>query len=227
MRILYAEDEKAINDAVSEILRKNKYSVDSVYDGEEALDYIAAIEYDIIILDSMMPKKDGMSVLKEIRQMKYKTPVLVLTAKSSIDDKIEGLDLGADDYMTKPFEVEELLARLRAISRRTNEIYDDSISMANIKLSRSHFSLSSEDYIGQVSLSNKEYQILELLMSNTNMYFTTEMIMDKIWGYDIDTDISVIWVNISNLRKKLNLLNSKVKIKSKRNIGYYLEIQDA
>ncbi len=226
MRILYAEDEKSLNEAISEILRKNMYSVDSVFDGEEALDYLYVNDYDVIILDIMMPKMDGISLIKKIRKDKVKTPVLLLTAKSELEDKIEGLDFGADDYLTKPFESKELLARLRALSRRVNEVYDDNISLGNITLSRSKFELSSEDSPKKLTLSSKEYQILELLLSNSKRVFTKELLMDKIWGYDIDTDISVIFVNISNLRKKLKELHATVSIKSKRNIGYYLEFKD-
>lgn len=226
MRILYAEDEKSISDAVAEILRKNNYSVDTVYDGEEALSYIALMNHDIIILDIMMPKLDGIGVLKKIRQDKIKTPVLLLTAKSELEDKIEGLDFGADDYLTKPFESKELLARLRAISRRINEVVDDEISLANIILSRSSFLLSSQHSKKTFVLTSKEYQILELLMSNPKKCYSKDTLMDKIWGYDIETDISVVWVYISNLRKKLTELNSFVSIKSKRHIGYYLEIKN-
>ncbi len=226
MRILYAEDEKAISEAVSGILIKNNYSVDSVYNGEEALDYIQMIPYDIIILDIMMPKIDGINVLKEIRKNKIKTPVLLLSAKSEIEDKIEGLDYGADDYLTKPFDSKELLARLRAISRRKNDIIDDEISISNIVLKRSTFQIYSTNSTKIFTLSSKEYQIMEILMSNPKQFFSKDKLMDIIWGYDVETDISVIWVYISNLRKKLKEIKSFVSIKNKRNLGYYLEISD-
>ncbi len=225
MRVLYAEDEKAINEAITEILIKNKYSVDSVYDGEEALDYLETSEYDIVVLDIMMPKLDGISVLREIRSKRIQTPVLLLTAKSELEDKIAGLDFGADDYLTKPFESKELLARLRAISRRGNDLISDEISISNITLRRSTFELSSKNSKEIFVLSNKEYQLLELLMSNPKLVFSKDMLMDRIWGYDMDTDISVVWVYISNLRKKLKKLNSFVNIKNKRNLGYHLEIK--
>ncbi len=225
MRVLYAEDEKAINEAVTEILIKNKYSVDNVYDGEEALEYLETIEYDIVVLDIMMPRLDGISVLKEIRRKGLKTPVLLLTAKSELEDKIAGLDFGADDYLTKPFEAKELLARLRAISRRGNNFVSDEISISNITLRRSTFELSSKDAKESFVLGNKEYQILELLMSNPKLVFSKDMLMDRIWGYDMDTDTSVVWVYISNLRKKLKKLNSLVSIKNMRNLGYHLEIK--
>ncbi len=225
MRVLYAEDEKAINEAVTEILIKNKYSVDSVYDGKEALEYLETVEYDIVVLDIMMPRLDGISVLKEIRRKGVKTPVLLLTAKSELEDKIAGLDFGADDYLTKPFEAKELLARLRAISRRGNDFVSDEISISNITLRRSTFELSSKDSKESFVLGNKEYQILELLMSNPKLVFSKDVLMDRIWGYDMDTDTSVVWVYISNLRKKLKKLNSLVSIKNMRNLGYHLEIK--
>ncbi len=223
MRILYAEDEKAINEAVTEILVKNNYAVDSVYDGAEALEYIGVAEYDIIVLDLMMPKMDGITVLKTIRRQKIATPVLILTAKAELEDKIAGLDYGADDYLTKPFETKELLARLRAISRRINDVIDNDITLSNITLNRATFQLRSEDSKQVFALTSKEYQILELLMSNPKRFFSKDMLMDRVWGYDIDTDISVVWVYISKLRSKLNKLNALVTIKNKRNMGYYLE----
>ncbi len=226
MRILYAEDEVAINEAVTAILFKNNYTVDSVYDGEQALSYLKVTDYDIIVLDIMMPKVDGLSVLKGIRSRGIKTPILMLSAKGELEDKIEGLDLGADDYLTKPFETEELLARLRAISRRASEIVSDDISISNITLNRSCFELSSKASKKKFVLSSKEYQILETLMTNPKKFFTKDMLMDKLWGYDVDTDISVIWVHISNLRSKLKEIKSLVAIKNKRNAGYYLEIKD-
>ncbi len=223
MRILYAEDEKAINEAVTEILIKNNYAVDSVYDGAEALEYISVTEYDIIVLDLMMPKVDGITVLKTIRRQKIATPVLILTAKAELEDKIAGLDYGADDYLTKPFETKELLARLRAISRRVNEVIDNDITLSNITLNRATFQLCSQHSKQVFQLTSKEYQILELLMANPQRYFSKDMLMDRVWGYDIDTDISVVWVYISKLRSKLKQLNALVTIKNKRNMGYYLE----
>ncbi len=226
MRILYAEDERAISEAVTQILIKNNYSVDNVYNGEDALEYISLVSYDIIILDIMMPKIDGISVLKEIRKKNIKTPVLLLSAKSEIDDKIVGLDCGADDYLTKPFDSKELLARLRAISRRDNKVISDEIVLANTVLKRSTFELYSNDSIEVFILASKEYQIMELLMKGSKQFFSKDRLMDIIWGYDIDTDISVVWVYISNLRKKLKKINSQLSIKNKRNLGYYLEIED-
>ncbi len=197
MRILYAEDEKAINEAVTEILIKNNYAVDSVYDGAEALEYISVTEYDIIVLDLMMPKMDGLTVLKTIRSQKIATPVLILTAKAELEDKIAGLDYGADDYLTKPFETKELLARLRAISRRKNDVFDNVIRLANITLNRATFQLRSQHSKKVIALTSKEYQILELLMVNPQKFFSKDTLMDRVWGYDIDTDISVVWVYIS------------------------------
>ncbi len=225
MRILYAEDEKAINEAVTEILIKNNYAVDSVYDGEAALEYISVTEYDIIVLDLMMPKMDGITVLRTIRRQKIATPVLILTAKAELEDKIAGLDYGADDYLTKPFETRELLARLRAISRRTNDVMDNDIKLSNITLNRSTFQLCSQNSKQALELTSKEYQILELLMLNPHRYFSKDMLMDRVWGYDIDTDISVVWVYISKLRNKLKEIGALVTIRNKRNMGYYLEMK--
>lgn len=223
MRLLLAEDERELSNALVAILKHNKYSVDAVYDGEEALEYLEADNYDGVILDIMMPKVDGLQVLKQIREEGNKIPVLMLTAKSEIDDRVTGLDLGADDYLTKPFAMKELLARVRSITRRQSDMTDTVLEMGNTTLSRTTFELSAGDQT--TVLANKEFQIMELLMANQKQFFSADRMMEKIWGYDSDADMSVVWVYISNLRKKMTSINSNLQIKAARNIGYTLEIK--
>ena len=221
MRILICEDEIDLADGLCAILKGNKYSVDVVYDGEEALTYLVAENYDAVVLDIMMPKVDGITVLKTIRENGNSIPVIMLTAKSELEDKVVGLDCGADDYLTKPFEVKELLARLRAITRRKENVTDNVLTFGNITLNRTTFELSSE--MGNYKLTNKEFQMLEMLMSTPSNIISADTFMDKIWGYDTDSDISVVWVYISYLRKKLAKLEADVEIKVTRNVGYSLE----
>ncbi|WP_308577187.1 response regulator transcription factor [uncultured Parvimonas sp.] len=221
MRILICEDEIDLADGLCAILKGNKYSVDVVYDGEEALTYLGAENYDAVILDIMMPKVDGITVLKTIREKGNSIPVIMLTAKSELDDKIVGLDSGADDYLTKPFEVKELLARLRAITRRKENITDNVLTFGNITLNRTNFELSSKK--GNYKLASKEFQMLEMFMSAPSTIISADTFMDKIWGYDTDSDISVVWVYISYIRKKLAKLEANVEIKVTRNVGYSLE----
>lgn len=223
MRLLLAEDERELSNALVAILKHNKYSVDAVYDGEEALEYLEADNYDGVILDIMMPKVDGLQVLKQIREEGNKIPVLMLTAKSEIDDRVTGLDLGADDYLTKPFAMKELLARVRSITRRQSDLTDTVLEMGNTTLSRTTFELSAGDQT--TVLANKEFQIMELLMANQKQFFSADRMMEKIWGYDSDADMSVVWVYISNLRKKMTSISSNLQIKAARNIGYTLEIK--
>lgn len=221
MRVLICEDEIDLADGLCAILKSNKYSVDTVYDGEQALIFLESENYDAVILDIMMPKVDGISVLKTIRAKGNSVPVIILTAKSEIEDKVQGLDFGADDYLTKPFNAKELLARVRAITRRKENLTDNILSIGNVKLNRTTFSLTTEDK--SFKLTSKEFQMIEMLMSNPYRVISTETFMDKIWGYDTDTDISIVWVYISYLRKKLISLNANIKIKVTRNIGYSLE----
>lgn len=221
MRLLLAEDEKALSSALQVILKHNNYSVDAVYNGQDAYVYIMAGLYDGVILDVMMPKMDGFTVLSKIRAEGCDVPVIMLTAKAEIDDKINGLDLGADDYLAKPFETKELLARIRAITRRKSEAVSADMKYGDCTLSSLNYELSSVG--GSVKLQNKEYQIMELLMANQNSIISAELMMEKIWGYDSDTEISVVRVNISYLRKKLNQICSSVAIKAVRNQGYTLE----
>lgn len=221
MRLLLAEDERELSRALVAILIHNNYSVDAVYDGQEALDYLENGNYDGAILDIMMPKLDGLTVLRKIRAQGNTIPVILLTAKSEIDDRVEGLDTGADDYLTKPFATKELLARIRAITRRQSEVSDTVLRFGNLSLNRATFELSSEK--GAFRLANKEFQMLEMLMANPGNLISTERFMEKIWGYDSEAEINVVWVYISYLRKKLNVLSKSIQIKATRNVGYSLE----
>lgn len=221
MRLLFAEDEKSLSRAITAILKNNHYEVDAVYDGEEALAYLECDTYDGAILDIMMPKKDGLTVLKEIRRQGINTPVLMLTAKAEIDDRVLGLDSGANDYLTKPFAAPELLARIRAMTRTQMTQNTSSLSFGNLSLNQTSFELSSPS--GSYQLTNKEFQLLELLMANPGQVISSDRLFEKIWGYESDADPSVIWVYISYLRKKLTALNASVRIRAIRNAGYRLE----
>ncbi|MGN0467799.1 MAG: response regulator transcription factor [Acutalibacteraceae bacterium] len=221
MRLLLAEDEKDLSKALCAILKHNNYSVDAVYNGEDALDYGLCENYDGIILDLMMPKMNGLDVLRELRKHEISTPVLILTAKSEIDDRITGLDAGADDYLTKPFAMGELLARIRAMTRRKSEFSPNVITLGNLSLNRETFELSTES--GSFRLGNKEFQMIEMLMSNPGRLISTEHFMERIWGYETEAEINVVWVYISYLRKKLTSLNANLEIKATRGVGYTLE----
>lgn len=221
MRLLFAEDEKSLSRAITAILKNNHYEVDAVYDGEEALAYLECGTYDGAILDIMMPKKNGLTVLKEIRRQGINTPVLMLTAKAEIDDRVLGLDSGANDYLTKPFAAPELLARIRAMTRTQMTQNTSSLSFGNLSLNQTSFELSSPS--GSYQLTNKEFQLLELLMANPGQVISSDRLFEKIWGYESDADPSVIWVYISYLRKKLTALNASVRIRAIRNAGYRLE----
>lgn len=221
MRVLLAEDEKSMSRALTVILTRNNYSVDAVYNGQDALDYITGGDYDLAILDVMMPGLDGFEVLGRIRAKGIQIPVMMLTAKSQVDDKVEGLDLGANDYLTKPFDGKELLARLRAMTRKNTPAEGNELKFGNITLNRASFELSSP--AGSVKLSSKEFQMMEYLMSNPGMLITTERFFDKIWGLDFEGDSSIVWTNLSYLRKKLIQIGANVRIKAARNAGYSLE----
>ena len=223
MRILLAEDEKSLSRALIKIFEKNNYSADAVYNGKDALQYLAADNYDIAVLDIMMPGQDGISVLKELRACGNNIPVIMLTARSGIDDKVLCLDSGANDYLTKPFDTKELLARIRAATR-SGASQDSKISFGNITLDRSTFELSSPS--GTIRLANKEYQLMEIFTANPRCLFSAERLLEKIWGYDSEAEINVVWVYISNLRKKLISLGADVRIKASRNAGYLLEETD-
>lgn len=218
MRILLAEDEKDLSNALVAILKSSHYSVDAVYNGEDAYDYLDTELYDVAILDIMMPKMDGITVTKKIRAKGNDVPILMLTAKSEIDDRVTGLDAGADDYLTKPFAMKELLARVRAISRRQGEVTDNVLEFAGVTLNRSTFVMSC----GKESqaLANKEFQMMEMLMVTPGQIISADQFMDKIWGYDTETEQNVVWVYISNLRKKLKSIGANMAIKATRGIGY-------
>lgn len=221
MRLLFAEDERALSKALTAILERNNYSVDAVFDGQTALEYLDADNYDCVILDIMMPKVDGITVLKEIRKKGNMIPVLMLTAKSEVDDKVLGLDAGANDYLTKPFDSKELLARIRAMTRTQTAQADTKLHFGNVTLDRATFELATAT--GSFQLANKEYQMMELLMSNPHHLIASERFLEKIWGYDSDAELNVVWVYISYLRKKLSALQADIQIKATRNAGYSLE----
>lgn len=219
MRLLLAEDDMSLAEAIKKVLILNKYDVDVVYNGVEAVNYVFQYKYDAIILDIMMPKLNGIEVVKRIRTNKVLTPVLMLTALSEVDDKVTGLDAGADDYLTKPFVVKELLARIRALIRRTKEETEE-YKIGNVILNSNTYELIAE---GKLRLTNKEFKLMELLIKNKDRYISTELIMDNVWEFDFDVEINVVWVFISNLRKKLESINANYTIKSVRGVGYRLE----
>ncbi len=220
MRLLLAEDEEDMSNALVKILKSNNYSVDAVYNGNDALDYLESDIYDGAILDIMMPGMSGIEALKEARANGVKTPVLLLTAKSEIDDRVEGLDSGADDYLTKPFAMKELLARVRALTRRREEVVDSLLEYGNVSLDRLTYQLTTPK--GSAKLGNKDFQMLEMLITNPGQIISVDQFMDKIWGYDSDAELNVVWVYISNLRKKLKSLEADITIKAHRGIGYSL-----
>lgn len=222
MKLLYAEDEKSMSEAVVDILTYHKYIVDAVYDGEEALDYALAEQYDGIILDVMMPKKDGFEVLKTLRQKGVNTPVLLLTAKSEVEDRITGLDMGADDYLPKPFAMGELLARVRAMLRRKETFTPDILKCGNISLNMQSYELSNGKQA--FVLPKLEYQLMEIFMLNRGIYLSSEDLLVKVWGYDTDAELGTVWVYISYLRKRLTALDANIAITAKRNVGYTLEV---
>ncbi len=222
MKLLLVEDSLQLNKALSTLLKRNNYIVDSAFDGEEALTLLKQYEYDAIILDIMLPKIDGLEVLKRARLNKINTPIIMLTAKSTIEDKITGLDLGADDYLAKPFSTEELLARIKALLRRKPNYSDKQVfSYGDIVLDVNTFSLSNGDK--QITLMNKELQIMALLIKANGGLVSLDTITKKAWDIDAYSTNENVWVFISYLRKKLEKIDSKTKIKSIRYQGYYLE----
>lgn len=224
MKLLYAEDEKSMSEAVTDILAYHNYTVDTVYNGNDALDWAKAEHYDGIILDIMMPGLNGIEVLQQLRKEGIKTPILLLTAKAEIENRIEGLDAGADDYLPKPFNMGELLARVRAMLRRREEFTPDILTAGNITLNMQSCELSGNDQ--SFVLPKLEYRMMELLMLNKGIYLSTEDLLTKVWGYETEADIGIVWVYISYLRKRLTSLNANVEIKVKRNIGYTLEASE-
>ena len=225
MKLLLAEDEVQLSNALAAVLRHHSYTVDAVYDGQDALDDLENAEYDAVILDWMMPKLDGLQVLKAIRERGISTPVLLLTAKGEVSDRVAGLDAGADDYLPKPFAMDELLARIRALTRRQPGYTGSVLTVGDISLDRNSYTLTGPK--GSVSLSGKEFQMMELLMSGKSRLISTEYFMERIWGYDSDAELSVVWVYLSNLRKKLAALGGHVEIRVARGRGYSLEVTDS
>ena len=223
MRLLYAEDEKSLARAVSTILVKNNYAVDVVYDGQTALDYLETGNYDGAILDVMMPKLDGFEVLRRMRARGDSTPVLLLTAKAEIDERVTGLDSGANDYLTKPFDMKELLARIRAMTRVLSVQSDKTLSFGRVSLDCASYDLTGPG--GTTKLAGKEYQMMEMLMRNPRKLVSTETFMDRIWGFDSEAELNIVWVYISTLRKKLKGIGADIEIKAQRGVGYYLEAQ--
>ena len=222
MRILIAEDEVATAKALKILLEKAMYSVDIVHNGNDAWDYIQESPYEVIVLDIMMPGKSGLEVLSLIRQNRITTPVLLLTSKAEIEDRVAGLEAGADDYLPKPFATSELIARVKALGRRS-ENYNDSVqSIGNIVLDSNKHEMS----VGKksVKLTNKEFQLIELFVLHPGYVFSTEHLMEKIWGYDTESDIDVVWTHIGYVRKKLRQIKANVEIKTMRGSGYALEV---
>ena len=224
MKILLVDDEKQLVDALTVILKQNNYSVDYALNGEDGLDLALSDIYDLIILDVMMPKLDGFSVLKQIRKNNISAPVLILSAKSELNDKVDGLNLGADDYITKPFNTDEFLARIRALLRRKEKFTSDVLSYGDINLNRDNLEL----ICGQknVALGKKEFQILEMLILSEGKCIDKERFIEKIWGYDSDAEYNTIEVYISFIRKKLALIGANVEIKSLRGVGYVLGVKN-
>ena len=223
LKILLCEDDENLGTLLSEYLQAKGYQADLCPDGEAGYRAFLKNKYDICVLDVMMPKKSGIEVVRELRAGGNTTPVLMLTAKSQLEDKVTGLEEGADDYLTKPFEAPELLARVKSLLRRPNVFVASVMNIGNIELNRDKFTMESAS--GQVLLNNKEFQLMEYFMMNSNQVLSTDLIMEKVWGLDSDAEINVVWVNISSLRKKLASIDANVTIKSARGLGYQLMVE--
>ena len=221
MRILIAEDEVAIARALKVMLEKNKYAVDLVHNGNDALDYMQAAAYDALVLDIMMPGKDGIEVLKAARRSGNTTPALFLTAKAEVADRVAGLDAGADDYLPKPFAASEFLARVRALTRRSNSYASSALCFGNVTLDRGQYLLKTT--LGEVRLNNKEYQLMELFLRHPRQVFSSEHLMEKVWGLDSEAEMDVVWTYIGFLRKKLRQIGAEIEIRTIRGAGYALE----
>ena len=227
MRILVVEDEKKINDVIVKTLKKEKYGVDSCFDGEEALDYIFSVEYDIILLDIMLPKKDGFEVLKSMRKKGIKTPVLFLTARDQIEDRVRGLDLGADDHLVKPFAFEELLARIRVVLRKNSGSGEDSgnvLKIANLTVDCNKHEVFRDDV--SIKLSAKEFSILEYMMRNKGRVVSKEKIEEHVWDFDYEGGSNIVEVYIKFLRKKVDNDFSPKLIHTIRRVGYILKVEN-
>ena len=225
MKVLIIEDEYNLADAISSMLKKEKYLVTIETDGNEGLDEALSDIYDLIILDVMLPGLDGFEILKEIRREDIKSKILMLTAKSNIEDKLTGLNNGADDYLTKPFHMDELLARVN-IQLRKDKVKDNNLILGDIKLDINSLNIININTDDTISVIGKEFQLLETFMSNPNQILDKEQLFSKIWGYDSETELNTLEAYISFLRKKLKLINSKVTIKAIRNVGYKLEVEN-
>lgn len=224
MRLLIAEDDRDISKALVMILEKNNYSVDSVFNGKEAYEYAVSDNYDGIILDIMMPELDGIEVLTKLRSERISTPILLLTAKAEVDDRVAGLDAGADDYLAKPFAISELLARLRAMLRRKGEFQPDILEFKSVTLNKATYELGYNDKY--VRLASREFQMLEMLMNMPGQVIPTDQFMDKIWGWDSEVEVSIVWVYISNLRKKFATIQAPIEIHAIRGVGYCMGAKD-
>lgn len=225
MRILIVEDEKQLSEALGAILEKNNYQVDRVFNGEDGLDYILSDIYDVVILDIMLPKMNGLDVLKNARKEGISTPIMLLTAKGELSDKITGLDLGADDYLPKPFYTEELLARIRALGRRKEEVTNNNdLTFGDISLNVGVLELRKGETV--IKLTAKECGLLELLINRKDMISNKDDIINKLWGFESDVEHNNVEVYVSFLRRKLTYLKSDVSIKAIRNMGYILEYKD-
>ena len=221
MHILVVEDEVRLAETLGEILKGQKYTCDLVFDGRDGLDYAESGIYDVILLDIMLPKMSGFDVVKELRKKKVSTPVILLTARDEVTDKVRGLDCGADDYLTKPFSTDELLARIRAVSRRQGEVLMDELEYADLRLNLSNCTLSGK--AKSVKLGYKEFEIMKLLMANPGGIISKDELLTKVWGYESDAEDNNVEVCISFLRKKLQFLESSATIATVRKIGYHLE----
>ena len=221
MRVLIAEDEMSTAKAIKLLLEKANFSADIVYNGNDAWEYIQAVDYDVIVLDIMMPYRSGMDVLSLMRNKHIVTPVLILTAKSEIEDRVAGLESGADDYLPKPFAAKELIARVKALARRSDHYADSIQSIGNLVLDGNRYEMRVGEI--KVSLTNKEFQLMELFVRHPGYVFPTEHLMEKIWGYDTEANIDVVWTHIGYMRKKLRSLNANVEINTVRGAGYALE----
>ena len=224
MRILFAEDDRDLARAVKAILEHSGYSVDVVYNGRDALEYAENGGYDGVILDWMMPELSGVQVLEQLRARQIATPCLMLTARDAVEDRVRGLDAGADDYLAKPFATSELLARTRALLRRKADYVPDVLRFADAELDRAGMALRCGGR--EVRLNNKAFQLMELLVEHPGVIHSVDQIMERVWGWDSEAEINVVWVNISLLRKKLNELGAHVEIKATRGVGYSLEEKD-
>lgn len=221
MRVLIAEDELELAKGLKFLLEKNKFTVDTVYDGAEALAYFQGRAYDVVVLDIMMPKVNGLEVLRRIREMGSKVPILMLTAKAEIEDRVAGLEAGADDYLPKPFASREFIARVKALSRRNAGYTDLCLTVGKVQLDCNRYELSCG--AKTVRLNNKEFQLIELFMRNPRLVFSAAHLMDKIWGQDSEADMNVVWTYVGFIRKKLKQIDGDIEIRTVRGAGYSLE----